>query len=102
MKNYLGTGDNQVRLDSLSVPETNGFVKIDVDGAELDVLSSGETLLRFLRPYLLIETHSQDLETHCIGFLASLGYNVSIIRNAWWRIFLPEQRIAHNRWLWAE
>ena len=99
---YLGTKVGQVRLDSLSVPETKGFVKIDVDGAELDVLSSGEALLRSLRPYLLIETHSQDLETHCIGFLASLGYNVSIIRNAWWRIFLSEQRTAHNRWLWAE
>lgn len=41
MANYLGTGENQIRLDSLPVADTKGFIKIDVDGAEVDVLESG-------------------------------------------------------------
>jgi methyltransferase FkbM-like protein len=99
---YLGTKYGQLRLDSFSVPKTKGFIKIDVDGAEVDVLESGSELIRSLRPYLLIETHSPDLETRCVKSLSSIGYDISIIRNAWWRTLLPEERIGHNRWIWAE
>lgn len=101
---FIGSGSTQVRLDSLSVPEhLPGFVRIDTEGAEFDILLSGERLLRKSRPCLLIETHSKPLEQNCKKLLEDSGYTVTIIAQAWWRVLVPEQRgCAHNRWLWAE
>jgi len=75
-----------------------GFVKIDVDGAECDVLR----LMPGRPPCLIVETHSEDLESECRQLLAERGYTVSVIRNARWRRFYPEYRpIGFNRWLIA-
>jgi hypothetical protein len=100
----LGTGAGQVRLDSLSVPrQVVGFIKLDADGAELDILRSGEGLLREARPLLLVETHSAALERDCFDLLSDISYKITIIPNAWWRRIVPEQRpLDHNRWLWAK
>jgi hypothetical protein len=101
----LGTkpSADSTTLDHLDIPSTGPiFIKIDVDGAEGDVLIGGAQLL--LRPdvTLLIETHSLELETQCRTLLESLGYQCQIIRNAWWRFLIPENRpIGHNRWLGA-
>jgi hypothetical protein len=101
---YLGTNTDQTRLDAIEVPRNLlGFVKLDADFAELDILKSGEGLFRQARPLLLLETHSAALEHDCSNFLTSLGYGIKIIPNAWWRAIVPEQRpIDHNRWLWAQ
>jgi len=78
------------------------FLKIDVDGWELDVLRSAEDLLSKTPCRLLIETHSPELERACIEFLETRGYRTRIIRNAWWRRFIPELRpLELNRWLAA-
>ena len=103
---YIGTASEEayLTLDSLDLDHDKpGFIKIDVDGPECDVLDSGARLLSKGDVCLLVETHSQELELGCIDRLERLGYVCSVIRNAWWRIFVPEQRpIDHNRWLWAE
>jgi hypothetical protein len=90
-------------LDHLDIPSIGPiFIKIDVDGAEGDVLIGGAQLLRRPDVTLLIETHSLELETQCRTLLESLGYQCQIIRNAWWRFLIPENRpIGHNRWLGA-
>jgi hypothetical protein len=98
-------GTRTVALDSIvaaaRVPAP-GFVKIDVDGAELDVLSGMEGLLRDRWPALVVEVHSADLERACLDFLAARSYAVSVVRNAWWRTFYPEHRgTGLNRWLLA-
>lgn len=78
------------------------FVKIDVDGGELDVLHSMERTLRDAHPVVLVEVHSRELEQHCAEYLASQGYVIRIIRNAWWRTMYPEYRpLALNRWVLA-
>jgi len=75
---------------------------IDVDGGELDVLSSGINLLADARPAVLVETHSIELERDCIGMLEKLRYRCEIIKNAWWRTVIPDLRpTQHNRWLFA-
>ena len=104
LEKYLGTKADHVRLDSLLVPrQASGFIKLDADFAEFDILQSGEGLLRESRPLLLVETHSAALERDCSYFLADLGYEITIVPNAWWRTIVPEQRpIDHNRWLWAK
>lgn len=102
---YVGNSqyDNYVKLDDISIDtKKNGFIKIDVEGFELDVLKSGKSILKNDKINLLIETHSMELEKECISYLNSLNYKIKIINNAWWRFFLPEYRPSdHNRWLWA-
>jgi hypothetical protein len=76
--------------------------KIDVDGGELDVLRGAQQILRRERCCLVIETHSVELERDCVAFLENLGCQTRIIKNAWYRVVLPEMRnIPHNRWLAA-
>jgi|CXWL01.1.fsa_nt_gi hypothetical protein len=102
---FIGCGSADIfeRLDSLHVDSgVRGFIKIDVDGAEMDVLQSGERLFSQGKIDLLLETHSTELEKKSLEFLERHGFRCEIIRNAWWRAVLPEQRpIPHNRWLWA-
>jgi precorrin-6B methylase 2 len=92
-----------IALDDVAVDRSvRGFLKIDVDGAEMDVLRSGEKLLSPGTADLLIETHSLELERDCLAWLEARGFTVRIVPNAWWRVFIPEYRIIpHNRWLWA-
>jgi hypothetical protein len=101
----VGTANhpNYLFLDALELEKTErGFIKIDVEGHEMDVLQSGERLLCSATVDLLIETHSKILEEQCLKWLVSKGYHCEVIMNAWWRAMIPEKRpIDHNRWLWA-
>ena len=88
-----------VDFDELQPPD---FVKIDVDGAELDVLVALERTLRRHTPTLVVETHGAQLEQQCRRRLELGSYAVEAIRNAWWRSLYPEWRpIEQNRWLLA-
>lgn len=78
------------------------FFKIDVDGWEVEVLRSAEALLVHTPCRFIIETHSAELERNCIALLERHRFTVRVVRPAWWRALLPEQRpIAHNQWLIA-
>lgn len=78
------------------------LVKIDVDGGELDVLRGASRLIASGEANFVVETHSKDLEIACVRLLKEQGYVVTIVRNAWYRTFVPEQRpISHNRWFVA-
>jgi hypothetical protein len=98
-----GPPEQFVPLDSLDINrKQRGFIKVDVDGAELDVFRSGKQLLAEAKMDILLETHSQQLETDCLNFLTNLGYSCRIVKNAWWRAIVPEHRPSeHNRWLVA-
>lgn len=103
---YAGASsiNDRVALDSISVNhEAYGFLKIDVEGAELDVLRGASNLLRLsAKIVLLIETHSEQLEHDCVTYLNNINYDHRIIRRAWWRKLFPEQRIIpHNQWIVA-
>jgi precorrin-6B methylase 2 len=103
-------GDNdctvpQCSIDSLSqaglIPRPH-FVKIDVDGAELEVLAGMWRTLTSYAVTVLVEVHSLELEQRCASLLGSIGYTVQIIKTAVWRKLYPEYRpIPHNRWLVA-
>jgi precorrin-6B methylase 2 len=96
-------GGDCAALDDLDVdPSRPGFVKIDVDGDEFDVLQSGTKMMSKQAAHFLVETHSIDLERKCIDLLQTYGYRITIIPNAAWRVLLPELRpLAHNRWFYA-
>jgi predicted RNA methylase len=95
------TDSTTVRLDDYVVGrEPPTLLKIDVEGAELDVLLGALQLLRQHRPHLLVETHSYRLEQDCGDLLLEIGYRPLIIPR---RRRLKEDRPAvHNRWLVAE
>lgn len=97
------TSGDSLAIDDLPLdPLMRGFLKIDVDGAEMAVLEGAKTVLDRSVVDVLIETHSAALERECVSFLSARQYDCRVITNAWWRAIIPEQRpIEHNRWLWA-
>jgi hypothetical protein len=73
-----------------------GFLKIDVEGGEVDVLRSGPHVLSH-RPAIIVEVHGPTEERGCIELLEPLGYRIRIVDRAG---FMKEERpLAHNRWL---
>jgi len=97
---FSGNADQAAML--LSLPEPV-LMKLDVDGAEMEVLKSVGSVLRQRNFFLLVETHSVELDCDSRSFLESHGYRVTEISQAWWRTILPERRpTGFNRWLWAE
>lgn len=91
-------------LDDLLAKQEPPFViKVDVDGGELDVLMSGRAVLTEQKCELVVETHSAELEADCLRYLQELGYDTTVIPNAWYRRFIPELRmVPHNRWFVAQ
>lgn len=123
LKHNLGLNnlekDSRLKLVSKFITDTNSvkqctinsllhyirtpcLIKVDVDGEESSLLHGAEDCLRLNDVRWLMETHSKELEEECVKLFKSKGYNVQIIVNAWWRLFVPEYRpIPHNRWLVA-
>lgn len=99
-----GSGDaGAVALDELigDMP-TPLVIKVDVEGAELDVLHGAAGLLERGAAAWLIETHSATLEAEALTLLRTYDYIPRVITPAWWRLFLPETRpIPHNQWIVA-
>ena len=100
----VGIGKAHTPLDSiLNSCIEPVLCKIDVEKNELDVLESGQKSLREKKCTLILETHSLQLEQDCEALLHKIGYKTKIVKNAWWRLLIPEGRpMAHNRWIIAE
>jgi FkbM family methyltransferase len=57
-------------------------IKIDVEGAEFDVLLGAEQTLHTHRPHLLLATHDvhvPGIDRQCVNFLKGLGYTLTNI-----------------------
>jgi FkbM family methyltransferase len=68
--------DDYVRKERLALPD---FVKIDVEGAEADVLRGAEALLSSKRPVLYLETHNihnPGVDARCLRYLGRIGYRI--------------------------
>jgi FkbM family methyltransferase len=62
-------------LQNREIPSPH-VVKIDVEGAELDVLSGASEMLRMSRPTIFLEAHGAALEKNCSQQLLRLGYTI--------------------------
>ena len=65
------------RLDDLLANKNIGFIKIDVEGHEKNVLKGSETLIKKNKPILLVEIeerHSKEKVEDTINFINNLGY----------------------------
>jgi precorrin-6B methylase 2 len=100
----VGRGGSAMSIDTfVSRERPPRFVKIDVDGSELEVLEGMSETLRTHAPALIVEVHSLELERRCIALLRDAEYTPVVKANAWWRNLYPEMRpIEHNRWLIAQ
>jgi FkbM family methyltransferase len=64
--------DEWVRENDVT-PET---LKIDVEGAEYEVLQGAEETISAVRPKIILETHSRSLRDKCDRFLREKGYSL--------------------------
>ena len=104
LRKFVGAGaDGSMRLDSFAPRLASPIiVKVDVDGFELSVLEGMVGLLEEFKVRLLLETHSAKLEEECDRYLRRRGCATRIVKNAWWRKIINDQRpIEVNRWLVA-
>jgi FkbM family methyltransferase len=69
-----------VALDRLDRPAP-AVLKIDVEGAELDVLEGAVGCIRSARPLIFLEVH-HDREAPCRELLSSLDYGLTPLRDA--------------------
>jgi FkbM family methyltransferase len=69
--------DTLLAAGKVEVPDV---VKIDVEGAEADVLS-GARLVMDQHPTLLLATHGDSSRRHCIELLTALGYEVRALND---------------------
>ena len=66
------------KLDNLIKKENIGFIKIDVEGHEKNVLIGAEQIIKKCKPNLLIEIeerHTNDKVQNTINFINDFGYN---------------------------
>lgn len=85
-----------VTLDGLGLRDV-GFIKIDVDGAELPVLRGAHGLLTHDRPALFIELESRIQPiTPVVDLLAGLGYAGWVLPGHTWLPLDPAALEAHQ------
>jgi FkbM family methyltransferase len=65
-----------VTLDDLFADQPLGFVKIDVEDAEVMVLRGASRVLATQRPPMIIEVHTPESLAGCVGILSAAGYQL--------------------------
>jgi len=83
--NYKAFRVKKKKLDKVILKNKKiGFVKIDVEGHEMEVIQGAEKLLKNNRPVLLVEIeerHSKKKIIYTIKYISSLGYKCFFVKN---------------------
>lgn len=92
----------RARQDLRSLPEPV-LLKLDVEGAEKEILEILQDLLRQKSFLILVEVHSAAIRHETEARVRACGYRVTSVPRGWWRRLLPERRILDfNQWFVAE
>jgi Methyltransferase FkbM domain len=97
----ITNGADGMSLDQLAdeffVPD---FIKLDIDGYEVEALQGAAGILSRRRPHLIVETHAAQFEQSCLEILGEHGYSEPhrVQRRRWLR---EDRPLRHNRWLVA-
>ena len=75
----LLSADDFVRQDPASRPD---LLKIDVEGAESDLLSGADRLLRDVGPDIVLALHGDEQARKCLDLLSEQGYEVLYLDGA--------------------
>jgi FkbM family methyltransferase len=59
--------------------EAPDVIKIDVEGAEAELLCGARELLRIRRPIIFLATHGDSVHARCLDLLGAAGYQVTAI-----------------------
>ncbi len=108
-KNSAVTSLPVITLDNLSRGQTVSFVKLDIEGMELDALRGGHELIVRCRPVIFFEQNSTARLSETYDYLSGIGYQMFWLEtqpfnrnnfrgereNIWWRtetgiLALPE------------
>lgn len=79
------TGNVEVDMVSVDTLVDSGrlpaptFMKIDVEGGEMNVLQGALRVLERHRPRMVLATHGDDIDRRCREFLTPLGYTMTDI-----------------------
>jgi FkbM family methyltransferase len=68
--------DELISSGELPTPD---YIKIDVEGAEMQVFSGAKSMLANAHPTIFLATHGNDVHHQCCEFLTSLGYQLQPI-----------------------
>ena len=72
------------KLDSIKLENKIGFIKIDVEGHELEVIEGALNTIKMNKPVLLIEIeerHSKRMVNESIKYIKNIGYNCYFEKN---------------------
>jgi len=56
------------------------LLKIDVEGAELSVLSGAKFMIAKYHPTIFLSTHASELHQQCCNYLKTMGYTLKSIK----------------------
>lgn len=79
------TGNVEVQMVSIDEMVAQGrlpaptFLKIDVEGGEVDVLEGARQTIEAHRPRIILATHGDELDRQCQAFLSKLDYGFDAI-----------------------
>ena len=79
------TGDLRIKMVSLDRMIANGnlfapdVIKIDVEGAEYEVLRGAENLIETSHPILFLDTHQREAHQNTLQFLREHKYQIKIL-----------------------
>jgi len=93
----------KITLDEYNFLHDIGFIKIDVEGHELEIIRGGKNFLQHHKPVMLIEIeerHSGKSPIVIIDEICSHGYNCFIVNEKFKLIELPDlSKISNNNFI---
>ena len=83
-KNFKEVNVKKKRLDDLKLNKKIGFVKIDVEGHEIEVINGAKMTISKNMPILLVEIeerHTQVSVKESINYIEKIGYNCFFVKD---------------------